>query len=207
MCSKCFDKHIKDEAEAAADADADADADSSQTLLTIATPMTQTTVTEPSSPLPPAAPASSPLISADEPTRPPQQIFLSSEMSVIPQSLPPSSTPLMSMSMSPSPSPSPSTIIAAISQPIRYESPPSPVVITDVPTAASPDKKRKNRCQICRVKIGLTFFSCRCDDSAQFCATHRYPHAHSCTFDHKQQKKALIEKANPVVKNDQFEKI
>ena len=75
------------------------------------------------------------------------------------------------------------------------------------PASAGSDKKRKNRCLHCNVKVGLTYFSCRCDDSAMFCASHRYPHSHNCAVDQKKQQQEKLTKANPVVAHDKLERI
>lgn len=54
-------------------------------------------------------------------------------------------------------------------------------------------KHRTNRCSAdgCRVKLGLTPFSCRCQHP--FCSKHRYPEEHACQHDYKQDhKKELL---------------
>lgn len=73
--------------------------------------------------------------------------------------------------------------------------------------SSTPSKKPKNRCQFCSKKVGLTFFACKCDDSAMFCSSHRYPHSHNCSFDHQQQQKNKLTKANPLVAHDKLERI
>ena len=44
--------------------------------------------------------------------------------------------------------------------------------------------KKKNRCGVCKKKLGLLGFECRCSDT-QFCAIHRLPESHDCSFDHQ----------------------
>ena len=44
-------------------------------------------------------------------------------------------------------------------------------------------KKKKNRCQSCKKKVGLTGFTCRC--GGLFCSIHRYSDKHQCDFDYK----------------------
>lgn len=40
------------------------------------------------------------------------------------------------------------------------------------------------RCTCCRKKLGVaSTYTCKC--SLVFCASHRYPEEHTCTFDHK----------------------
>ena len=82
---------------------------------------------------------------------------------------------------------------------------PSPSTLT-LPFAAS-RPKRKNRCTHCAVKVGLTYFSCRCNADAMFCVAHRYPHSHECPFDHRAQQQSNIAKNNPLCAHDKLERI
>jgi len=47
----------------------------------------------------------------------------------------------------------------------------------------SSTKKVKRRCGVCKKKIGLTGFECRCGNL--YCGIHRYSDKHDCTFDYK----------------------
>ncbi|MEE6503483.1 hypothetical protein FKM82_004834 [Ascaphus truei] len=72
----------------------------------------------------------------------------------------------------------------------------------------SPDKaklKKKNRCFMCRKKIGLSGFECRCGNV--FCGTHRYSDIHSCSYDYKADAAEKIRKENPVVVGEKVQKI
>ncbi|XP_060765098.1 AN1-type zinc finger protein 5b [Neoarius graeffei] len=96
---------------------------------------------------------------------------------------------------------------------------PEPVVTQ--PTAASsssvntavsaetktPDapKPKKNRCFMCRKKVGLTGFDCRCGNL--FCGLHRYSDKHNCPYDYKAEAAAKIRKENPVVVADKIQRI
>jgi len=62
--------------------------------------------------------------------------------------------------------------------------------------------EKKSRCQVCKRKIGLTPIVCRCGH--MFCAHHRYPHEHKCSFDYKTEGRKLIEKENPKIQSNQF---
>ncbi|CAN4109520.1 unnamed protein product [Withania somnifera] len=64
---------------------------------------------------------------------------------------------------------------------------------------------QSNRCSVCRKKVGLTGFKCRCGTT--FCGTHRYPEIHGCSFDFKTMGREAIAKANPLVKGEKLEKI
>ena len=52
------------------------------------------------------------------------------------------------------------------------------------------------RCYICKKKMGLLPFKCKCE--REFCSAHRAPEDHQCTYDFKNDAKALLEKHNPV---------
>ncbi|MCL7023506.1 hypothetical protein MKW94_011445 [Papaver nudicaule] len=59
------------------------------------------------------------------------------------------------------------------------------------------------RCSTCRKKVGLTAIKCKC--GMTYCATHRYPEKHGCTFDYKALGRNAISKANPVVKAEKLD--
>ncbi|KAG2332667.1 hypothetical protein Bca52824_003847 [Brassica carinata] len=65
--------------------------------------------------------------------------------------------------------------------------------------------QRPNRCTVCRKRVGLTGFMCRCGTT--FCGTHRYPEVHGCTFDFKSAGREEIAKANPLVVAAKLQKI
>uniref|UniRef100_A0A8C5PU68 AN1-type zinc finger protein 6 n=1 Tax=Leptobrachium leishanense TaxID=445787 RepID=A0A8C5PU68_9ANUR len=65
--------------------------------------------------------------------------------------------------------------------------------------------KKRNRCFMCRKKIGLTGFECRCGD--MFCGTHRYSDVHNCPYDYKADAAEKIRKENPVVVGEKIQKI
>lgn len=88
-------------------------------------------------------------------------------------------------------------------------------------------KKKKNRCAVCRKKVGLTGecrngisivdlcvitrislfsgFECRC--GGLFCAMHRYSDKHECTFDYRSHGQQEIRRNNPVVVGEKIQKI
>lgn len=67
------------------------------------------------------------------------------------------------------------------------------------------NKKKSNRCLMCRKKLGLTGFECRCN--GLFCSTHRYSDKHNCSFDYRQLGAEEIRKNNPVVVSEKINKI
>ncbi|XP_037801613.1 zinc finger A20 and AN1 domain-containing stress-associated protein 6-like [Penaeus monodon] len=75
--------------------------------------------------------------------------------------------------------------------------------------ANSPDKdgakKKKNKCQMCKKKVGLTGFTCRC--GGLFCSVHRYSNEHHCTFDYREHGAEEIRRNNPVIKGEKIQKI
>jgi len=66
-------------------------------------------------------------------------------------------------------------------------------------------KKKKNRCAVCRKKVGLTGFECRC--GGLFCGVHRYSDKHNCTFDYRGMGAQEIRRNNPVVVGEKIQKI
>lgn len=66
-------------------------------------------------------------------------------------------------------------------------------------------KKMKKRCGVCRKKLGLTAFECRC--GGLFCGVHRYTDRHICTFDYREMGAQEICRNNPVVVGEKINKI
>uniref|UniRef100_H3CI30 Zinc finger, AN1-type domain 5b n=1 Tax=Tetraodon nigroviridis TaxID=99883 RepID=H3CI30_TETNG len=71
--------------------------------------------------------------------------------------------------------------------------------------APEPPKPKKNRCFMCRKKIGLTGFGCRCGNL--FCGIHRYSDKHNCPYDYKTEAADKIRKENPVVVAEKIQRI
>ncbi|MBN3288448.1 ZFAN5 protein, partial [Polyodon spathula] len=70
----------------------------------------------------------------------------------------------------------------------------------------TPDKtKKKNRCYICRKKLGLTGFDCRCGNL--FCGIHRYSDEHGCPYDYRAEAAEKIRKENPIVVAEKIQKL
>ncbi|UYV76459.1 ZFAND6 [Cordylochernes scorpioides] len=63
----------------------------------------------------------------------------------------------------------------------------------------------KNRCHVCRKKVGLTGFTCRC--GGLFCSLHRYSNEHDCTFDYRNLGAEEIRKNNPLVIGEKVRKL
>ncbi|XP_051794149.1 AN1-type zinc finger protein 5b isoform X2 [Acanthochromis polyacanthus] len=88
-----------------------------------------------------------------------------------------------------------------------------PTVSTPHPSTAGseeskspePPKPKKNRCFMCRKKVGFTGFDCRCGNL--FCGLHRYSDKHNCPYDYKAEAAAKIRKENPVVVADKIQRI
>lgn len=68
----------------------------------------------------------------------------------------------------------------------------------------TPQKKTKNRCQVCNKRVGLTGFECRC--GGLYCGEHRYDTAHNCTFDYKTVGREELRKSNPQVISDKIQR-
>lgn len=69
----------------------------------------------------------------------------------------------------------------------------------------SPSKPKKKRCGVCKKKLGLTGFACRC--GLMFCPLHRYADQHNCTFDYATAGKEQLRKDNPIVQDEKVSKI
>lgn len=72
-------------------------------------------------------------------------------------------------------------------------------------SSSKPKKPKKAKCGVCKKKLGLTGFECRC--GKQFCAIHRYTDKHDCSFDWETLGKDQLRKANPVVQNAKIQKL
>jgi len=66
-------------------------------------------------------------------------------------------------------------------------------------------KKKKNKCLMCKKKVGLTGFTCRC--GGLYCSVHRYSNEHQCTFDYREAGAEEIRRNNPVIKGEKIQKI
>jgi hypothetical protein len=72
-------------------------------------------------------------------------------------------------------------------------------------SSSAPSAKKPNRCQMCKKRVGLTGFPCRC--GGLYCGEHRYDTAHNCTFDYKTMEREEIRKNNPVVVSEKIQRI
>ena len=79
-----------------------------------------------------------------------------------------------------------------------------PLTSTNNSSSSKPKKPKKAKCGVCKKKLGLTGFECRC--GKQFCALHRYTDKHECSFDWETLGKDQLRKANPVVQNAKIQK-
>ncbi|MED6275128.1 hypothetical protein CHARACLAT_023317 [Characodon lateralis] len=93
---------------------------------------------------------------------------------------------------------------AVVSQPPSSLSHPSTAGSEEV-KPPEPPKPKKNRCFMCRKKIGLTGFGCRCGNL--FCGIHRYSDKHDCPYDYKADAVAKIRKENPMVVAEKIQRI
>ncbi|KAM8743328.1 AN1-type zinc finger protein 5-like [Acanthopagrus latus] len=91
-----------------------------------------------------------------------------------------------------------------LSQPTSSASHPSTAGSEDF-KAPEPPKPKKNRCFMCRKKVGLTGFDCRCGNL--FCGLHRYSDKHNCPYDYRTEAADKIRKENPVVVADKIQRI
>ena len=68
-------------------------------------------------------------------------------------------------------------------------------------------KRKIIRCTCCKQKCNLIRFDCKC--GGVFCSVHRYAHMHKCNYIETKtmKQKEDIEKNNPKIENEKFEKI
>ena len=78
---------------------------------------------------------------------------------------------------------------------------------TAVPVMSLTEAKPKagNRCTACTKKLGLTDMNCRCGH--RFCAIHRIPESHACTYDYRAAAATLLTAQLPRVVGDKIERI
>ena len=67
------------------------------------------------------------------------------------------------------------------------------------------DKPKKKRCAICKKKLSILDFGCRCGNL--YCSVHRLPEQHNCSFDYEKMGKDILDKKNPLVTNEKIIKI
>ncbi|VUZ54019.1 unnamed protein product [Hymenolepis diminuta] len=73
-------------------------------------------------------------------------------------------------------------------------------------TQSEPTRNRAvNRCSLCKRRVGLTGFLCRCE--GLFCSLHRYADQHNCSFDYRKQGQDQIARDNPEVRCPKIRKI
>jgi hypothetical protein len=72
---------------------------------------------------------------------------------------------------------------------------------------SEPEKtpKAKNRCDMCKKKVGLTGFDCRC--GGLYCSVHRYSDKHDCSYNYREQGAAEIRRNNPQIMGQKINKI
>ncbi|KAL1558894.1 AN1-type zinc finger protein 5 [Salvia divinorum] len=70
------------------------------------------------------------------------------------------------------------------------------------PAASTLTPQQRSRCSVCKKRLGVLGFTCRC--GAGFGGAHRHPEAHGCLFDFKEAEKIAIRKQNPLCKADKM---
>ena len=90
----------------------------------------------------------------------------------------------------------------AASLPVAAQEPdaagPLPVSDAGPPVAAASEQpKKKNRCSVCKKKVGILGWECKC--GKLLCTSHRTPEDHACDFDYRTEGKKRLAEANPLV--------
>ena len=82
---------------------------------------------------------------------------------------------------------------------------PDTILLSDDISKYKNDKK-KNCCQKCHRKVGLTGFKCYCE--GLFCSIHRYAEEHLCSYDYlNENKKDLLNKLDNIGLAKKLDKI
>eukprot|EP00041_Stephanoeca_diplocostata_P006863 m.95058 g.95058 ORF g.95058 m.95058 type:complete len:195 (-) comp16582_c0_seq2:255-839(-) len=66
--------------------------------------------------------------------------------------------------------------------------------------STSPKQPKKPRCFMCRKKVGMLGFECKCEQL--FCSAHRHPDTHKCTVDYKSIGRDRLRRENQKVEAD-----
>ncbi|PKU87979.1 AN1-type zinc finger protein 5 [Dendrobium catenatum] len=74
----------------------------------------------------------------------------------------------------------------------------------DSASATESKKKTKQSCSKCDRKVGLAMRAIKCRCNGVFCAAHRLPEDHGCTFDYRTAGRLLLEEANPLIKAEKL---
>jgi hypothetical protein len=82
---------------------------------------------------------------------------------------------------------------------------PAATVTKDDSDSQPPAKKQKKKCGVCKKKLGLTGFECRC--GLFYCGIHRYSDQHNCPFDYKSDGRKLIAAQNPACRGEKINKL
>jgi predicted nucleic acid binding AN1-type Zn finger protein len=64
---------------------------------------------------------------------------------------------------------------------------------------------KQAKCCVCKKKVGIIPFTCKCDEKKVFCSKHR--HDHNCTYDYKKEFQEKFTKENPVIKPSKIIKV
>ncbi|XP_042401394.1 zinc finger A20 and AN1 domain-containing stress-associated protein 4-like [Zingiber officinale] len=77
---------------------------------------------------------------------------------------------------------------------------PSMAVVDDFSESAAATvvawRRKPKQCHICRKKVGLLGFRCRCGET--YCGQHRHPEFHTCTIDYNLTGRKRIKCENPL---------
>ncbi|KAL5998135.1 sit4 associated protein [Asimina triloba] len=79
------------------------------------------------------------------------------------------------------------------------------VAVESKSESESEKKQGPSRCEVCRKRVGLTGFVCRCGGT--FCGLHRFWDKHCCSFEFKKMERDAIARANPIIKSDKLDRI
>eukprot|EP00300_Choanocystis_sp_HF-7_P037289 c53369_g1_i1.p1 GENE.c53369_g1_i1~~c53369_g1_i1.p1 ORF type:complete len:149 (+),score=23.18 c53369_g1_i1:190-636(+) len=72
----------------------------------------------------------------------------------------------------------------------------------DDASSTKSENKNKKKCVLCKKKVGLHGFKCKCGNL--YCAGHRIADSHNCTYDYRADARAQLERANPAIRGEKL---
>lgn len=92
----------------------------------------------------------------------------------------------------------------------RISQPPAVSAQVTVPAAQAEEVKTEaketiSRCKLCERRLGTLQFPCKC--GGRYCAKHRVPEDHACTYDHRTVGVKRLADSNPLVVAEKVRKL
>ena len=82
---------------------------------------------------------------------------------------------------------------------------PASVPVSPAEETKTEAKETISRCKLCDRKLGTMQFPCKC--GGRYCARHRVPEDHACTYDHRTIGVKRLADSNPLVVAEKIRKL